>query len=92
MMDKTVNIIKVYMEENGLSQLRKEERMLFSNVRGEKLTRQGIACILKKYTDKCHLAEISSHWLRHYVESGKMVSNKSTLFPPVPSESLTILF
>lgn len=65
LMDKTVDIIKSYMEENGLNQPGKEEQPLFSNARGEKLTRQGIAYILKKYTDKCHLEEISPHQLRH---------------------------
>lgn len=65
LMDKTVGIVKAYMEENGLSQPGKEEQPLFSNAKGEKLTRQGIAYILKKYTDECHLAEISPHRLRH---------------------------
>ena len=65
LMDKTVGIIKAYMEENGLNQPGKEEQPLFCNARGEKLTRQGIAYILKKYTDECHLAEISPHHLRH---------------------------
>lgn len=65
LMDKTVGIIKAYMEENGLNQPGKEEQPLFSNARGEKLTRQGISYILKKYTDECHLAEISPHRLRH---------------------------
>lgn len=65
LMDKTVDIIKAYMEENSLNQPGKEEQPLFCNARGEKLTRQGIAYILKKYTDECHLAEISPHHLRH---------------------------
>lgn len=65
LMDKTIDIVKAYMEENGLNQPGKEEQPLFSNARGEKLTRQGIAYILKKYTDECHLAEISPHRLRH---------------------------
>lgn len=65
LMDKTVGIMKSYMEENGLSQPGKEEQPLFSNARGEKLTRQGISYILKKYTDECRLAEISPHRVRH---------------------------
>lgn len=65
LMDKTAGIMKAYMEENGLNQHGKEEQPLFSNARGEKLTRQGISYILKKYTDECHLAGISPHLLRH---------------------------
>lgn len=65
LMDKTAGIMKAYMEENGLNQHGKEDQPLFSNARGEKLTRQGISYILKKYTDECHLAGISPHLLRH---------------------------
>ena len=42
-----------------------EEQPLFRNPRGEKLTRQGIAYILKKYTEECQLEEISPHRVRH---------------------------
>ncbi len=65
LMKKTVAIIENYLKENGLDRPGMEEQPLFRNPRGEKLTRQGIAYILKKYTEECQLEEISPHRVRH---------------------------
>lgn len=65
LMKKTVAIIENYLKENGLDRPGVEEQPLFRNPRGEKLTRQGIAYILKKYTEECQLEEMSPHRVRH---------------------------
>ena len=65
LMDKTAAILGSYLKENRLEQPGMEEHPLFSNSRGEQLSRQGITYILKKYTEACRLEEISPHQLRH---------------------------
>ena len=57
--------MKNYLKETGLDRPGMEEQPLFRNPRGEKLTRQGIAYILGKYTEACHLAEMSPHQVRN---------------------------
>ena len=65
LMDKTAAVLGSYLKENRLEQPGMEEHPLFSNSRGEQLSRQGITYILKKYTEACRLEEISPHQLRH---------------------------
>lgn len=65
LMEKTTAIMENYLKENGLDRPGMEEQPLFRNPRGEKLTRQGIAYILKKYTEECQLKEMSPHRVRH---------------------------
>lgn len=65
LMTKTAAIVESYLKENGLDRPGMEEQPLFRNSRGEKLTRQGIAYILKKYTEECQLEEMSPHRVRH---------------------------
>lgn len=65
LMEKTTLIMENYLRENGFDRPGMEEKPLFHNSRGGKLTRQGIAYILGKYAQACHLTEISPHRVRH---------------------------
>ena len=65
LMDKTVMLIQQYLKEQRLNNPSCYEHPLFYNARKEKLTRQGIAYILKKYADACGIPKISPHRLRH---------------------------
>lgn len=65
LMKKTAAILENYLKENSLDQAGIEEQPLFRNPRGEKLTRQGITYILRKYTEECHLEGMSPHKIRH---------------------------
>ncbi len=72
LMCEQVDILKSYMEENNLLESSMQKHPLFFNSRGEKLTRSGVAYILKKYVDEVHLKKpelipkaISCHSLRH---------------------------
>lgn len=65
LMDKTVALMKQYLSENRLDSPSCFENPLFSNVQGKKLTRQGIAYILKKYANECEIEKISPHKMRH---------------------------
>lgn len=65
-------ILKRYMQENGLLRDQATDYPLFSNGRGDKLTRMGITAIIKKYSKMARLmdpslipAGISPHSLRH---------------------------
>lgn len=63
----TRTLLTVYLEE-GRPQLAKDkqERALFLNHRGEKLTRQGLWLIIKGYARQAGLnAEVTPHTLRH---------------------------
>ena len=76
LMDKTTALLKNYLLEQHLDSPSDFEHPLFYNSQGRKLTRQGIAYILKKYAVACEIEEISPHKIRHYVEPGKMVSDE----------------
>lgn len=65
LMDKTCSLLKQYLKEQRLEDPSRYEHPLFFNSRKEKLTRQGIAYILKKYADACGIKKISPHQLRH---------------------------
>lgn len=65
LMEKTALIMKGYLKENGLERPDMAEHPLFYNSRREQLTRQGIAYILKKYTEDCNLEGMSPHRVRH---------------------------
>ena len=72
LMDAQVDILKQYMEERGLLNPEKKKCLLFVNQQGEKLTRAGIAYIVKKYASKAHAEDpllfpehFSCHCLRH---------------------------
>jgi site-specific recombinase XerD len=65
LMDKTTALLKNYLSEQHLDSLSDFEHPLFYNSQGKKLTRQGIAYILKKYADACAIEEISPHKMRN---------------------------
>ena len=62
---ETKEILTSYIKENHLDQLAKQDTPLFYNCHGNKLTRQGITYILKKYTEPMGLADATPHVLRH---------------------------
>lgn len=70
--DAQVSILRKYMEENHLLEPRMNQRPLFQNGRGGKLTGAGITYILKNYATMARTAtedlipeKISPHCLRH---------------------------
>lgn len=70
--DAQVSILRKYMEENHLLEQRMNQRPLFQNGRGGKLTGAGITYILKNYATMARTAtenlipeKISPHCLRH---------------------------
>ena len=65
LMDKTVALLRQYLHEQRLDNPSGYEHPLFFNAQKKKLTRQGIAYVLKKYADACGITEISPHRLRH---------------------------
>lgn len=64
-------LLQVYMEENGLNIPAHNQRPLFANNRGERLTNAGITYILNIYADMARklnpelIPRISPHTLRH---------------------------
>jgi integrase/recombinase XerD len=64
-MVETVEIIKIYINENGLSAQGKLDTPLFFNCKGDKLTRQGISYILQKYTTAIGFENVTPHVVRH---------------------------
>ena len=79
-MANTAEVISRYVAENKLNTTEKADYPLFSNHQHGKLTRAGIAYILKKYCDFARIVNhlipkrISPHILRHYGERYKMES------------------
>lgn len=65
LMDKTVALLRQYLHEQRLDNPLCYEHPLFFNAQKKKLTRQGIAYILKKYADACGITGVSPHRLRH---------------------------
>ncbi len=65
LMTETTDIIKNYINENGLSSSGKKDTPLFFNCKGDKLSRQGITYILQKYTKGIGLEDTTPHVLRH---------------------------
>lgn len=65
LMDKTTVLLKNYLSEQHLDSPSDFEHPLFYNSQGKKLTRQGIAYVLKKYADACAIEQISPHKMRH---------------------------
>jgi len=62
---ETKEIIASYIKENKLEKQAKQDTPLFYNCKGDKLTRQGITYILKKYTEPIGLTNATPHLLRH---------------------------
>jgi site-specific recombinase XerD len=64
-MSNTARLLSSYLTEQKLTTPDKKDHPLFFNSKGTKLTRQGVAYILKKYSDLCSFRKISPHRLRH---------------------------
>lgn len=62
---KTAAILSRYIEVYNLDCPSKRGGPLFFNVRGDKLTRQGISYIIKKYADTVNLDHVTPHIIRH---------------------------
>ena len=62
---KTSAIMKRYLEVYDLDRPSRMDSPLFFNIRGEKLTRQGISYILKKYAMEANLEHVTPHVIRH---------------------------
>ncbi len=71
LMKETADVLKKYLSDTKLDHPEKCDSPLFSNHRGEKLTRAGITYILKKYCARVHKDDpsfpekVSPHMLRH---------------------------
>jgi len=69
LLGNTVNLLRTYMQENGMLQNGKSDMPLFHNQRRNALTRGGITHILKKYMlaiqDKGVTGKVTPHVLRH---------------------------
>jgi site-specific recombinase XerD len=65
LMDKTVALLRQYLHEQRLDNPSVYDHPFFFNAQKKKLTRQGVAYILKKYADACGIPQISPHRLRH---------------------------
>lgn len=63
--EETKKIMASYLAENQLEQYAKQDTPLFYNCHGDKLTRQGITYILKKYTEPLGFSDTTPHILRH---------------------------
>ncbi len=65
LLKETCSILKTYIHVYKLDEISKQDTPLFFNVRGEKLTRQGITYILQKYADSANIESISPHVIQH---------------------------
>lgn len=71
LMKETADVLRKYLSDTKLDCPEKCDAPLFSNHRGEKLTRAGVTYILKKYCDKVRKSDpsfpdkVSPHMLRH---------------------------
>ena len=71
LMEKTVQLLRDHMHENGLNLTEQFDQPLFRDRRGERLSRSGIRYILQKYVQKARSThpslspKVSPHTLRH---------------------------
>ena len=84
LISKQANILKRYMTDYGLDIGHNLSQVLFSNARGEKLTRAGMRYILDKYVDMAHKenpelmpGHLSCHCLRHTKAMNLLKANVS---------------
>jgi len=71
LMERTTQLLRDHMEENGLNRTEQFDKPLFRNRRGERLSRSGVRYILQKYVRKARSTHpglnrrVSPHTLRH---------------------------
>ncbi|HHY76874.1 MAG TPA: tyrosine-type recombinase/integrase [Firmicutes bacterium] len=87
LMEEQVEHLRIYMEENHLTEPYANQYPLFSNSRKEKLTRAGITYILKKYASQArvkypHLIpdNLSCHCLRHSIAMHMLQSGVNLVY------------
>lgn len=77
--DQALDALRNYLSRGRMQLVRDpEERALFLNHRGQRLTRQGLWLIIKHYVDEVGIsAEVTPHTLRHSFAAHKLSQGKS---------------
>ncbi len=77
--DRALESLRSYLDRGRLQLMRDpEERALFLNHRGQRLTRQGLWLIIKHYVDEVGISEdVTPHTLRHSFAAHKLSQGKS---------------
>jgi integrase/recombinase XerD len=77
--DRALEALRTYLNRGRMQLLRDpEERALFLNHRGQRLTRQGLWLIIKHYVDEVGVSEdVTPHTLRHSFAAHKLSQGKS---------------
>lgn len=87
LMEEQVKHLRIYMEENNLTEAYANQYPLFSNSRKEKLTRAGITYILKKYASQAKKKHpelipdnLSCHCIRHSIAMHMLQSGVNLVY------------
>lgn len=77
--DQALEAMHIYLNKGRMQLVRDpEERALFLNHRGQRLTRQGLWLIIKHYVDEVGISEdVTPHTLRHSFAAHKLSQGKS---------------
>jgi integrase/recombinase XerD len=77
--DRALEALRSYLNKGRMQLVRDpEERALFLNHRGQRLTRQGLWLIIKHYVDEVGISqEVTPHTLRHSFAAHKLSQGKS---------------
>jgi integrase/recombinase XerD len=77
--DRALDALRTYLNKGRMQLVRDpEERALFLNHRGQRLTRQGLWLIIKHYVDEVGISEdVTPHTLRHSFAAHKLSQGKS---------------
>jgi integrase/recombinase XerD len=77
--DPALEALQIYLNKGRMQLMRDpEERALFLNHRGQRLTRQGLWLIIKHYVDEVGISDdVTPHTLRHSFAAHKLSQGKS---------------
>jgi len=77
--DRALDALRTYVNRGRMQLVRDpDERALFLNHRGQRLTRQGLWLIIKHYVDEVGISEdVTPHTLRHSFAAHKLSQGKS---------------
>jgi integrase/recombinase XerD len=77
--DPALEALQIYLNKGRMQLVRDpEERALFLNHRGQRLTRQGLWLIIKHYVDEVGISDdVTPHTLRHSFAAHKLSQGKS---------------